>query len=117
MDWNNVIKRIKTGINFMMTAEMFEQIPENDMYFETIMKNDLLRIYAEPSMFDREKSYIDNLKNTFDYVISEESEIIKKLCSILKDLFMFSKNGLIECESYRVQKKNEKKKISVKEDD
>lgn len=43
------------------------------MYFETVMNNDLLRIYAEPSMFEKEKSNIENLKNTFDYVINEES--------------------------------------------
>jgi len=34
------------------------------------MKNDLLRIYAEPSMFEKNKSYIDNFHTTFEYVIS-----------------------------------------------
>lgn len=51
---------------------MFEQMPENEIYFETIMKNDLLRMYAEPAMFQKDQSYIDNLKITFNYVIDEE---------------------------------------------
>ena len=67
-------------------------------------------------MFDQEKSYIENLKNTFDYVINKESLIIEKLCSILNDLLIFSKNGLMECENSRMKKKEEKKKASVKEE-
>ena len=58
------------------------------------MKNDLLRIYAEPSMFDISKSYLDNTQRTFNYVINEEKHIITKLASILKDLLLFSKNGI-----------------------
>lgn len=40
------------------------------------MKNDLLRIYAKPSMFDFKNSFFENFKITFDYVINEESSII-----------------------------------------
>ena len=79
------------------------------MYFETVMTNDLLRIYAEPSMYDKDKSYIDNLKDTFDYVIGQESEIINKLCVILQDLLMFSKKGLTECQVYQNEKSGNKK--------
>ena len=101
----------------MTTAEMFEQIPQNEMYFETVMKNDLLRIYAEPSMFDKDKSYIENLKITFDYVINEEADIVGKLCSILNDLLLFSKNGIKEYDGYRIMRKEEKKKVVVKDEE
>ncbi len=66
-------------------------------------------------MFDREKSYIDNLKDTFDYVIEKESQIINKICVILQDLLLFSKKGLTECQVYQ-NEKTEKKKISVRPD-
>lgn len=58
------------------------------------MKNDLLRIYAKPSMFDFKNSFFENFKITFDYVINEESSIIQKLANILKDLLLFSKKGI-----------------------
>lgn len=66
-------------------------------------------------MFNREKSYIDNLKDTFDYVIEKESQIIDKLCVILQDLLLFSKKGLTEYQVYQNEKK-EKKKVSVRSD-
>ena len=53
-------------------------------------------------MFDKEKSYIENLRETFDYVIHEESEIITKLCKILEDLLQFSKHGINKFEEYRI---------------
>lgn len=70
MDWNNVIN-IHKASSFIKKSESFENLPDNQIYFDKIMKNDLLRIYAEPKMYQNTKSCIENLDNTFDYVISE----------------------------------------------
>lgn len=86
LDWNKVIKKrgannLTISMNTTLSSNFglncndgfFEKASESQAYFETVMKNDLLRIYAQPSLYDPKKSYIDNVQETFQYVLKEET--------------------------------------------
>lgn len=47
-------------------------------------------------MYDSEKSYLENLQSTFEYVMGEECVIMERLAGILKGLLMFAKEGIEE---------------------